>query len=251
MSVSVVTSFSAEGYELYGKRCLDTFHQYWPKEVVLHIVSEHKIDLPQFEDRKVIGYNLYQESMKARDFYLIYGANEDAHGRGKIGKDRKLNRHWRTGYSFRHDAIKFSKKVFAIRIAAANTSSGRLIWLDADTITLQPIPLALINHVSPDSAAISYFDRSPYHSECGFVVYNLDILGTRHFIRRFADLYYSGKVFELAEWHDSWVFDWLRKHSDLPEWQIPHNNSGEPVKRSVLGQYLDHLKGARKTATMA
>lgn len=246
-AVSVVTSFSALGYEKYGRRCLETFHANCPKEWQLHIISEDKIDsFPVFEGRRVLTYNLYEESFRAKTFYLLYGQKLEVSGRGKIGSDKRRNRHWRTGYSFRHDALKFSKKVFALHIAERNTSGGRLIWLDADTVVKRPIQLDLVNQLNPPGYAISYFDRSPYHSECGFVIYNLDVIGTRKFIEDFANLYYSGRVFELWEWHDSWVFDWLRKQSGLQCYAIPHKKSGEPIRDSVLGEYLDHLKGNRK-----
>jgi hypothetical protein len=40
MSVAVVTSFSPQGYQLYGKRMLQTFDQFWPKDVNLYVYYE-------------------------------------------------------------------------------------------------------------------------------------------------------------------------------------------------------------------
>ena len=40
MSVAVVTSFSPSGYDLYGKRMLDTFEKFWPHDVKLYVYYE-------------------------------------------------------------------------------------------------------------------------------------------------------------------------------------------------------------------
>lgn len=247
--VSVVTSFSREGFEKYGEQCLETLHRYWPTEIPLYIVSEDLIDVPSYfkGQRKVRYLNLFQSSTLANDFHNLYKDNPEVHGRGDKAKDARHNRHWRTGYSFRHDAYKFSKKVFAIDLAAKHAGSGRLIWLDADTVTFNQIPIEFFEKHPPRGYAISCLTRGQrYHSECGWVGYNLDMKETHQFITAFAELYHSGEVFNLQEWHDSWVFDWLRRKMQIRTYSIAHRDPRHPFNFSELGQYMDHLKGDRK-----
>jgi hypothetical protein len=150
-------------------------------------------------------------------------------------------------YNFRQDAWRFSKKVFAIELVATKLTGGRLIWLDADTLTFADVPLEMLQRMPPEGCGIAHLDRPGYHSECGWIAYNLDVEGVRQFITRFAALYETKEVFQLTEWHDSWVFDWLRKRTpNVKSWAIPHKNSGHPFVYSELGKYMDHLKGARK-----
>jgi len=59
----------------------------------------------------------------------------------------------------------------------------------------------------------------------------------------------EGGIFKLMEWHDSFVFDAVRKKHSLNslDWS-GHIIAGEghPLINSDWGAYLDHLKGARK-----
>jgi hypothetical protein len=56
-------------------------------------------------------------------------------------------------------------------------------------------------------------------------------------------------IFTLDEWHDSFVFDAVRKQCTLNELDWSGNlitGEGHPLINSEWGAYLDHLKGARK-----
>ena len=39
-TVAVVTSFSPDGYELYGRKMLQTFARHWPADVKLYVYYE-------------------------------------------------------------------------------------------------------------------------------------------------------------------------------------------------------------------
>ena len=56
-------------------------------------------------------------------------------------------------------------------------------------------------------------------------------------------------IFTLDEWHDSYVFDAVRKQCALKELDWSSHlitGEGHPLINSEWGAYLDHLKGARK-----
>lgn len=242
--ISVVSSCSASGWKEYGERFVDTFLRHWPVEVKLHVVSEDSVDLPDG-----VSFHALWDSKSARDFERRHRKQQRSHG-----KVREPNAAGWTpkkvadGYNFRYDAYRFAKKVFAIEQVARSLPGGKLFWIDADVVTFANVPVEALNRLLPDTCAISCLDRTPYHSECGFVGYNLDHTATRKFITAFADIYASDKVFSLREWHDSWVFDWLRKDMNIPAYHIPHKSRSQPFINSELSQWLDHLKGSRKTA---
>lgn len=248
MKISVVTSFSKKGYEDYGKRCIETLSEFWPKEVTLYVISEDEIEIPESvkASREVYFFKLYEKSQRARDFHILYVNDPRARGKGENASNPKRNRHWKTGYSFRHDAYKFSKKVFAIELAAKHVGEGLLIWLDADTYTFTEIPVEFFSQLKPEDHGLAFLERKGYHSECGFVLYDLDKPHVMAFITKFADLYYTGEVFQLKEWHDSWVFDWLRERVPVAAYSMPHEDSSHPFNYSALGYYMDHMKGDRK-----
>lgn len=253
MVTSVITSCSAKGWEQYGRRFLESFHQYWPTSIGLHIVSEDPLPIPKdmFGSRVVRFWDLLSGDYGSGAIKFLERHRYKPWVAGEACADipTHVRPRWKatSGYFFRYDAYKFCRKVFAIELVAEHLRTGRALWVDSDTITFAPVPETMVSSVLPASVALSCLDRGPgYHSECGFVGYNLDHSATLHFIREFAKLYSEDKVFELAEWHDSWVFDWLRHKLVVPTYAIPHKSKSHPFINSELGRYMDHMKGKRK-----
>ena len=85
--------------------------------------------------------------------------------------------------------------------------------------------------------------------------------GIKRFLREFQRMYDDAEngIFLLDEWHDSFVFDavrknipgliefnWAAKLGDLRPSKLNSPGEGHPLINSDWGAYLDHLKGARK-----
>lgn len=242
MSLAVVTSCSAEGWLVYGRRFVETYVKHWPAEIPLYVVSEDV--LPPLMG----ATHLHLMGSEAASAFLKRNDNPRTRGRVRKSSDagwtpNKIS----AGYNFRYDAFRFCKKVFAIDYVARRwTSGGKLFWVDMDVVTFADVPTSLLHRLLPADKALSCLDRGQYHSECGFVGYNLDHPQGMPFIAAFAELYASDEVFKLQEWHDSWVFDWLRRKMNVPTFAIPHQSRRHPFVNSELGRHMDHLKGARK-----
>lgn len=249
-TVSIVTSCSAPLWKEYGFKCVQSLVDFLPPEVTLHLVSEDSLDLSEMR-RVGHGRLMFWPLSNSAMARVFYEKNKD-NDRAKGLSGHKPHPTRAGPYDFRLDAWRFSKKVFAIDLIAELVNTDRLLWIDADTVAFAHVPLEFLQRLPPDDADVAFLDRPNYHSECGFIGYNLKSPDTKLFIRRFADLYYSGEVFSLKEWHDSWVFDWMRKNSEekfgfkIKNHKIPHTNTIHPFVFSELGQYMDHLKGARK-----
>jgi hypothetical protein len=101
---------------------------------------------------------------------------------------------------------------------------------------------------------VSYLGRGEkYHSECGWVAYNLDKSECREFIRDFVNMYNTDTIFKEREWHDSYIFDVLRKQiqqrchfHNLNPSREDKGLAGHPFINSELGKHMDHVKGDRK-----
>ena len=96
--------------------------------------------------------------------------------------------------------------------------------------------------------------------ECGFYGMNLNHPVCGQFLKEFERMYEDADngIFRLVEWHDSFVFGHIIKNL------IPVNNNvldysaemylkeaksgggGHPLINTVLGKWIDHMKGARK-----
>ena len=247
MKYTVITSFHDEGLKQYGQRMVNTFESNWPAEVDLIVCAENcqpKITRPNTQ-----VYDLLEVSANCRAFVERHRNNPLAHGQaGPSGA-------WDPKKAFRWNAVRFAYKVFSVALCANNISSGWMIWIDADTHTHSPVPLQWLEKVCPSTAMISYLGRGEkYHSECGWVAYNLDHPETRNFIADFVNMYNTDRIFKEQEWHDSYIWDLVRrKYKDNHEFfnlNPSYNDkglAGHPFINSELGLYMDHAKGDRKT----
>ena len=146
--------------------------------------------------------------------------------------------------------------------ALSLTSSDFLIWLDADIKTVKPISEEFLLQLTDKQKYMSYLGRSHVkkenvrYSENGFTIFNTTHSLHSVFWEKLDEMYTGGKLFELTEWHDSFVFDVVRKSLELEKNCKNINISDFGIKdvgneshvfvASVLGEYMDHKKGPRK-----
>jgi FkbM family methyltransferase len=223
---TVVTSFNKQGYEQCGEQCIETFIKHWPNDIKLRIYSE---DMELDSTERIKFTNLYVAQPDLKQF-------------------KKRNAH-RKVPGYRLDAVRFAHKVFAIIDAAKHCKTDRLIWLDADTLTHAPIPRQFVEDLLPHEFATACLLRPKRFSECGFVVYNLNHKFITTFLDYWHKLYATDKVYNLAEWHDSYIYDQLRIKFNLPTKNLSNqelNDNNHPFINSDLGKYMDHFKGKRK-----
>jgi hypothetical protein len=192
--------------------------------------------------------DLLEASSDLQAFIKRHQNNPMAHG--KAGPPDVFN----PKKQFRWDAVRFCYKVYAKAAAANMINSGWMIWIDADTVTHSAVTMNFLRSVCPPSCFASYLGRGEkYHSECGWVAYNLDALECRQFIKDFVNMYNTDAIFQQREWHDSYIFDVLRKqfqqrckfHNLNPSYD-DKGLAGHPFINSALGAVMDHVKGDRK-----
>jgi hypothetical protein len=236
---TVVTSFSPSGYERYAHNFISSFQLYWPNKVNLICAWEGVCPDPTLN-----GFDLLATE-PARSFYdrwatskIVKGLQE---GEKKWGPKAK-----RKGYSFRHDAYRFSHKVFAIAAASRYVDSGKLLWIDADVVTNKPMNIKLLNSLLPDDVEMCYIPRIGYHTEGGFVGYNLAHKETRRFIQDYEQQYSLDLFLQDEAWDDCHQLDYLIKKRQPRANLIFGTSRSQPFDTSVLGEYMTHYKGARK-----
>ena len=251
MKYTVITTFNQAGLDTYGQRMIDTFEQRWPATVDLIVYTENCQPRVTRPNTKI--FDIFQVSADRKSFVEHHKNNPEANG--GIGPH---NKHlWSEKKQFKWQAVRFCYKVFAVRHAIDTVDSDWLIWLDADSHTHSSVSESWLDSIcSPDSLAC-YLGRSDnYHSECGWVAYNRRHPLTLQFVQDFAELYSQDKIFNHGEWHDSYIWDVVRKkyrdthgayfHNLNPE---PNTKglAGHPFINSELGRVMDHIKGKRKS----
>lgn len=246
MKYTVITTFNQAGLDTYGQRMIDTFERYWPAYVDLVVYAENC--QPRVTRSNVRVVDLLANSPALRDFIQRHEKNDLAHGRA--GPPDVFN----PKKQFRWDAVRFSYKVFSVALGASMLPDQWMIWLDADTRTHSPVDATWLSSVCPENSMISYLGRGErYHSECGWVAYNLNHIVTREFIDRFVGMYQQDEIFRHREWHDSYIWDEVRKsyrdrisfHNLNPD-PDTKGLAKHPFINSELGRVMDHFKGSRK-----
>jgi hypothetical protein len=127
--VTVVTSWGPKGWDEYAWKFVESFRQFWPKDVQLLTYWEG--DKP---DAGLEGFDLL-ETEPCRSFLNRTEFDLVAHGKVLNEPWRWAEKWQRAGYNFKFDAYKFARKVFVMHHAAQTVGSGRLLWIDADVVT--------------------------------------------------------------------------------------------------------------------
>jgi hypothetical protein len=254
---SVVTTFHKRGYEIYGKKMIETFLKSWPKEVTLYVYGED-VAISEKADNLVV-LDLHQVSSDLVNFKNQWRGVPKANG--DVRSDPIRSRRRDAGKGFKWDAVRFSHKVYSIFHCAKICNSDVLIWMDADTICHSSITISDIQRMIPADKELCYLGRKGKFSECGLYSMNLQSEMIRNFLQEFQRVYDQAEagIFLLDEWHDSFVFDsvrerfpylsqlnWSETLGDLRPGIGNSAGEGHPLINSEWGAWLDHLKGDRK-----
>lgn len=233
MNITAVTTFNTDGLNKYGRRMIETYIKHWSSGVPLHVYYEgwnpaFNDNVPQ--DELVVYKHLITESDWLRHFKHRHKA--------------------RPTENYRLDAVRFSHKVAALLHAAQDPKLQFLIWIDGDIITHTDFDAEHLDTILPYMESIAWLDRMHFYPECGFYVLNMFHEGTRHLLEMLRRMYVEDKLFELKEWHDSYVLQQCVIQLDVPAMSLSGVNgfrTHHPLVNGPLGQWFDHLKGARKS----
>jgi len=248
MKYTVVTTFNKKGYDLYGKRMIDSFLKNWPAEVTLYVYAEG-FNVAESAPNLVV-HNLNEASPKLVAFKERWKNDPRATGDNDTDPSRADRKDGKK--AFKWDAIRFAHKVYAIFACAEEVKEGILIWMDGDNYCHSPISIDTIQRLIPEQFDLSYLGRGKKYTECGLYSMNLDHNNTRKFLSNFEQMYEDAEhgIFTLKEWHDSYVFDIVKNRmTELynQNWsEALEGGEGHPLINTEWGAYLDHLKGKRK-----
>ena len=257
MSISVVTTFHKPGYDQYGKRMIKSFLENWPSDIKLYVYAED-VEVTERADNLIIK-DLHKESPELVKFKQTWKNVPKANG--DVSSDPIRSKRRDSGKGFKWHAIRFAHKVYSIFSCAKECNTDYLFWMDADTFCHSPISHKAWKTFLPAEAELCYLGRKGKYSECGLYAMKLNSPNVQNFLKEFQRVYDEAEkgIFLMAEWHDSFVFDEVRKKFPLMK---QHNwaghlidlrprpgmstGEGHPLINCEWGAFLDHLKGGRK-----
>ena len=230
MKIKVITSFDEKYYNLIGKECVDTWLEYWPQELSL---------------------TCYVENFRLDNTKRIE----------QIDFDQLPSEYFEFQKSKFNDRVKiFSKKAYSVIHAFENLDADRIIWVDADVITFDKIPLIFLENLCPNDTLATFMgvhhhkikddEPSPlmFSGETGFFILNKTHAGFKEFANRYKE-YYNKRITEnLRRFYDGEVFgavveEFKDKYKFFDLASTTGKKAKSPLKYTELGQkYIRHYK---------
>ena len=251
-TISFVSTFHKPVLDLYGQRFVDSFSKNIDQQIKLYLYAEDCV--PVTNDPRIHIMDHHATLPKLVEFKNKWKNDPKANGIPPADIKARRPRDWHK--EFKWNAVRFANKVYAVFDAAQRCETDWLIWLDADTYVHSSALYMDLQRFTPKRAWMSYLGRGKKWPECGFYGINLKTDAGQDFLKEFERVYEDAEngIFKMEEWHDSFVFEEVRKeiqakHSKVPFLNISGdvvNGEGHPFINCDLGKYFDHLKGDRK-----
>ena len=225
MNIEIITSFNQRYYDLIGKDCVDTWLKYWPKELTLTCYVE-EFQLPEHPRLKQISFDVFKP-----EYYEFQSTSNK-------------------------QVQKFAKKAWSFIHAMENSTADRIVWLDADVLSVDHLPLKLLQDVLPSHVLSTHMgvtyttakDGSPgrwFVPETGFFAVNTHHPQFKEFASEYKRHYVERDNTMLRRFYDNdvygYVFEKLKAQgNDLCKDFTKGYKT--PLRHTVLGPYIEHYK---------
>lgn len=253
MKIAVVTTFNQRIYDQYANRFVESYNWAFP----VNVYSEEP-GVKEYVNSSLISSFVKDKLDYMYSFYDIHDRVEGSAEFVERNKGREAN-----GYRF--DGVKFSYKVFAYSdfVLRNHEKYDGIICIDADSVFYEPINSKWIKkYIHRDDCMMTFLGRSdknpkakgakgyPSYSECGFLYFNCNHDKTVDYMKEMQRMYLSDDIYKEREYHDSWIWDRVRKRFEseqgVKNHDIGDDKWGHVQARSVLANVYDHTKGDDK-----
>lgn len=257
--ITVVTTFHQPGLDKYGQRFLDSFAKQVDNRIRLVVYAENCMPSnPAPEQIRIVEAT--HALPKLKKFKERWRNVPHANGNIVDHPARNGRKDWNK--EFKWDAVRFANKTYAVFNTCAN-NEGWVVWMDADTYVHSPWSYEQFKELLPENKWLTYVGRgkgSQTWPECGFYGMNLSHPMCIQFLKEFERFYEDANngIFELVEWHDSFVFGHILNQlkpidnnvldysAEMYLREAKSGGGGHPLINTVLGKWIDHMKGDRK-----
>jgi hypothetical protein len=230
MKIEIITSFNERYYNGIGKECVETWLKYWPTNLKLTCYVE-EFQLPEQDRIKQISFT-------------------------ELGADYE---NFQNDPKYKNRVKIFSKKAYSIIHAFKNSTADRIIWIDADVLTLKDVPIEIIKNLCPNDTLLTYMrvwhhlDKANLQSslvpsaESGVFAVNTEHQSFHQFADRYAEYYNKRLDKNIRRFYDGEVlgavakeFETSNKIIDLcQDFKKPYRT---PIGHTILAPYLHHYK---------
>jgi hypothetical protein len=215
---SVITTFSKDGYNLYGHKMISTWIKYWPKEFKLIVYTEN--------------FNIEEKDIRITEIPLLEVCPNLSLFKEK---SRQLINQKRSRID---KTIKWCHKVYAIQ-HALSSNDDYLIFLDGDTYTKSNVNASISEQLVRDFLFAVHFERlkDGLHFETGLVCFNLRHPKKEWLRTILTEAYDSLEIYNMKKTWDGYWFAHLYHKYSLPVRNLSENCLGvfcNPLIKNVI-----------------
>jgi len=215
---TVITTFSKDGYELYGHKMIESWIQHWPRNYKLVVYTE--------------GYSILEKDSRIQEIDINTAClrlNMFKQLSNTLG-DQKQSRIDKT--------IKWCHKVYAIQ-HALSLDDDYLIFLDGDTRTLKTFNEQIPQQAVGNNIFAVHFEnlKDGLHFETGFVVFNLKHKKTEWLKNILTSAYDNLDIYNMKKTWDGYWLAYLYKQYNLPVKNLAETCAGvfcNPLIKDIL-----------------
>lgn len=223
MSTTVVTTFSIDGYELYGKKMIDTWLKYWPNNISLTVYTE--------------GYTLTENDSRLAALDINYCC--PTLNKFKEESLKLIDPNNKKTKSRISKAIRWSHKVYAMSHALNNCNTKYLIFLDGDTYTKNTVPATLAESLVKNHLFAVHFEKiqGMLHFETGLICFNMNHPQIEILKRELQKGYDTMKIHSIHKPWDSFWLVYLYQTFNLDVLNLAINSYqvfGNPLIKNIL-----------------
>lgn len=233
MTTVVVTTFSIDGYELYGHRMIETWLKHWPSDATLVVYTE--------------GYALVESDPRLRSVDINDACPElepfkkSSRQLIKNPADKKsVNRVAKT--------IKWCHKVFAMHHALNNNQCDYLIFLDGDTYSKNTVPNNIAEQLVDNHLFAVHFEKLQHglHFETGLISFNLAHPQIAILKDKLISEYVNLQIYEHKKTWDGFWFAYLYEKHKLDVLDLSGGRFTGVFTNKLIKNLLVHEAGNNK-----
>ena len=236
--INLFTTFSETGYDVYGKRWLDSVLTNWANANI-RIYTDFDLQV-NCSNVEVINF-------------------DDIFPHHKEWQNRVLEHYYRfpqKGKVIGNKTVKFSYKGFCIYRETKMQSEGFTIWIDADTQVLKPVNIdfyKLLNNKFLACQLEKSQQRNP-HIESGILFFDSSKKETQEFGNLLEEFYNTNKLYSIKKPYDGYIIGKILRNNKIDfidlnkEFNVTNkrSNKSETFLHPILKEHFIHYIGNNK-----
>lgn len=225
--ITFVTTFNDSGYNLYGKKWIESFvtNAASQSKNIKAVVYYQDTNIEEFKDTPSIEFIDFNEVFPNHIEWIQKFNSSSGHNK-----------------AIKASSIRFSHKAKVIAHAMQRANSEYLIWLDADCVMHEADYRNFPENVLDEeflACQLENVKEGHHHIESGILIFNLKHENRSQFSKELFDYYESFKLTNLSEPYDGFVIYRVLYENDISFIDLNENSSTNGIQSCPTKTFLN------------